>query len=1355
MRNKLRFNKRMRKCTAFFLVVFMLISLLPTVPAQAATELYHDTVLQISKTSKEYDLTPAGVNKKGIIYEMKLDGMEGFCMDAGKHASSGKRYARTGVADETYVKLISYALYDDIAAMHIGFTPGKWSDSNYALAQALVWGYAEGCSAYETAVLIDIIVSDVSEHWREGKENNPDFLKMVSETWVDSALNFTRQSVGTVYVYDSGIGGNQRLLSTAQGTKPVPKYDVVSSTKSYTKAEAVTITVQKIDNETSKPLSNVSFDLYQDNVKVTTLTTDANGTAVYTLKEESTKTVTSQKEYCSNYHELSIPNQNLINTDYKTKEQAQAAADAEALAKAKSEAEKGSVTHIYKAVETKTKEAYYLNPSTTTQSINYASGDGSGTISFRFTNTRQMGTVEITKMDSETKGLVDGAVYGLYAKEDIVHPDGATGVVHKKDALAATFPATGTNGKAELNNLYLGKYYVKEITAPNGYVLSAETYDVELIYAGQNVSVTDASTTVSDKVQRGSIEVTKLDKELSNGKDAAVFDCNEDGAQGDASIVGATYGLYAREDIVHPDGTTGIVEYNDVSGSIHQLKATKGTDFDVKNTKATKDALLATIKTDENGAFGFENLYNGQYYVKEIQASEGYLLDKTEYEVDLSYENQNESIVMQTTSVYETVKKQAFDLVKVGHASGSSQAAKPLKGVEFTVKLESDVIRLGWENAPVYDVLTTDAEGKASSIELPYGTYRVRETKAADNYNIANDFLVRVEEDSRTPQSFTNNIIIDEEFQALLKIVKLDKSSGKIVQVAGAEFKVKALSDVTVDGKVFKAGEYIGYWNWNIFDGFYTDTWKTNEAGYVLLNEKLGAGTYQIEEIHAPMGYLLDTEPVRFTISNSDMYDVSQGSKLPIVQVEKADVSVKGQISVEKRGEVLTGFKDGQFIYEEKALSGAKFQIVAKEDILDPAKDDTVLYTKGTLIETLTTDSKGVAVSSKLPLGKYMVKEIEAPQGMVLNEEPKTVELKYADEHTSVVFEKVSFVNDRQKVVLDLHKLDAEEKTPVSGAEFTIYANEDIVNFDGKVILSKDAVVTKSVSNQEGKIIFDIDLPLDMNFYIKETKRPMGYTTLDDVFYLDTSYQGQQVKEFSIYHEIFNQSIRVAVSKTDIVTGEPVIGAELSIIPVDENGVSQPGATFVTWITDENPYYVEYIPVGSYMLVELSAPLGYELAESILFEVSDTNKLQKIEMKDVPILTDIQVKKIDSGTKESILLKDFIFGLYEDKECTKLISTVNANKETGTATFEALRYGTYYIKELEAPNGYMLSDEIKEVIINDELEGVGEVHSFTYENTRIPVTIVETGDTTSALPFLCFGILGLSVIGLGVKRKRS
>ena len=527
MKNKSRFNEKLKRCTAFLLAFFMVLSLIPTTPVQAATTLFNEATLKVLKSSKEYNLTPAGVNKKGVIYRMELDGTTGFCMDAGQHAKSGNKYARRDdlKPNETYRRLISYALYEDVVARTLGTTIGQWSDSNYALAQALVWGYSEGCTSYETALLIDIVLSDVSAGWRESKEKNlerlgyEEFIDLIGKTWVNNALNFTKKAINTLYIYDCGISGYQRILSTETGDAQIIKYDDVTSSKSYTAKESVKLSIIKTDKDTKKPLSNVSFDLYKDNVKVTTVTTDTNGAASYTFTAESTKTATSTKEYCSNYNQLSIPNQKRVNADYYSKADAQAAADAEALAKAKAEAEKMfSTKHTYKAVETKTKEAYYLEPSTTTQSTSYASGGGSGTITFNFTNTRQLGTIDVTKKDAETNYLVDGAVYGLYARENIVHPDGKTGVVYTKDSLVATFPKTGTNGKATLNNLYLGKYYVKEITAPAGYILSKETYNVDLTYDGQNVSVTDSSATVTDKVQRGGAGILAHDSHYSNGK---------------------------------------------------------------------------------------------------------------------------------------------------------------------------------------------------------------------------------------------------------------------------------------------------------------------------------------------------------------------------------------------------------------------------------------------------------------------------------------------------------------------------------------------------------------------------------------------------------------------------------------------------------------------------------------------------------------------------------------------------------------------------------------------------------------------------------------------------------------------
>ena len=199
--------------------------------------------------------------------------------------------------------------------------------------------------------------------------------------------------------------------------------------------------------------------------------------------------------------------------------------------------------------------------------------------------------------------------------------------------------------------------------------------------------------------------------------------------------------------------------------------------------KANAGALLATAKTDKNGEIQFDHLYNGKYFVKEIEPSEGYLLDPTEYDFDLSYTDQSQEIISKNGTVLETVKKQAFEVLKVGHVTGSSGVVPPLKGVEFTVKLESDVQRMGWDNAPTYDILITDEKGHARSIELPYGNYRVKETTPAPDYDTAEDFFVEITEDSRDPQEFTNNIIVDEMFSALIKAVKLDKETGKTSRI--------------------------------------------------------------------------------------------------------------------------------------------------------------------------------------------------------------------------------------------------------------------------------------------------------------------------------------------------------------------------------------------------------------------------------------------------------------------------------------------------------------------------------------------------------------------------------------------
>ena len=470
---------------------------------------------------------------------------------------------------------------------------------------------------------------------------------------------------------------------------------------------------------------------------------------------------------------------------------------------------------------------------------------------------RQEGKITITKHDSETDQTVPNAVYKLYAAEDIINPDQSGKVMYKKDAEVGTFPATATSGQAYLEHLYLGKYYIKETKAPDGYLLSDTRYDIELEYEGQNVAVATESQKVTDKVVRGTIEFEKFDRENYENKGSNsesvwnfdITDSNNDGAQGDATREGATYGLYARNDIVHKDTKTGVVTYNQNVGDIHEIQLSKGTDLSVTNKPAKAGTLLATAKTDKDGKIKFEHLYIGDYFIKEIEPSEGYLLDTTEYDVSITYEGQNVEIVDRTIDVLETVKRQAFQIIKVG-SDGSTVETDALKGAEFTVWLAEDVRRLGKENAPIYDVFTTNEQGYAISKELPYGEYIVEETKVPAEHEKLEDFTVIISEDSRDPQPW--RIMNDAPFTAHLEVVKKDAETGRTVKRVGATYNIIVNQDEpitirTSGGKdqTFKKGDVI-----QVYDVGQSGSFEmikdlvSNEDGVVVTPYVLPVGDY-------------------------------------------------------------------------------------------------------------------------------------------------------------------------------------------------------------------------------------------------------------------------------------------------------------------------------------------------------------------------------------------------------------------------------------------------------------------------------------------------------------------------------
>lgn len=410
-------------------------------------------------------------------------------------------------------------------------------------------------------------------------------------------------------------------------------------------------------------------------------------------------------------------------------------------------------------------------------------------------------------------------------------------------------------------------YYVKEVVVPDGYRDDGKVWEVKPDY-GSFDTVEMTNTPI-----RCDVSVDKKDKETSD-------------PQGDARLSGATYGLYALETVNYPDGR-GIVSYagND------NITSTVGTDFYSTGTPANAGTLLATVKTDEAGNFNFGNLYYGKYYIQEIEPSEGYLLDETKYEVDYSKEPNTHQNISVTRHVVETVKKQPFEIIKVS-TDGDDTETDYVEGAEFTVKLQSEIDKVGWDAAKVYDTLVTDEKGYACSKELPYGTYLVKETKVPHNLYKTDDFTVEVTEDSRTPQRY--RILNDAPFKAYIRMVKKDAESGNTICLSGVTFKIRNTdTDEYVEQKVGKDK---------------VSEFTTDDSGTITTPLKLKYGNYQVEEITAPNGYLISEEEFPFVVEKDGAVKVEEDSDGdPVIEVVIQDTPVKGSISITKAGEVLTG----------------------------------------------------------------------------------------------------------------------------------------------------------------------------------------------------------------------------------------------------------------------------------------------------------------------------------------------------------------------------------------------------------------------------------------------------------------
>lgn len=692
--------------------------------------------------------------------------------------------------------------------------------------------------------------------------------------------------------------------------------------------------------------------------------------------------------------------------------------------------------------------------------------------------------------------------------------------------------------------------------APGNYQISEYT-DVKYVPQDtQTVTIVSgqtASVQFSNVLKKFKVNVTKQDYEKGH-------------AQGDAKLGGAVYGLY------------------------------KG------------DELVAQYTTDSNGSFTTDYFVCGtDCTIKEISPSEGYLLNDTVYRVGADPRDYNiEYNTAPDMTVMEQVIKGKISIIK--HTdNGDTKIETPEKGAEFQVYLKSAGSFVNADKDE-RDTIVCDEDGFASTKLLPYGVYTVHQTKGWAGRELITDFDVFINTDGKTYKFLINN----KNFESYLKVVKLDKETGKQIAYEGASFEI-------YDSDNHRVTMQYTYPQVTSIHTFYT-----NKEGYLITPEKLPYGDYTLKEVQAPYGYVLDDTPIPFSISQENS---STDTGVTVVKVKARDVAQKGVINITKTGEIFSSVEENKGVYTPKYsisnLKGAIFEIYAAEDIT--TLDGTVRYEQGALVDTITTDDDGVAKSKELYLGKYTVIEKTAPNGYVHNAAKYDAELTYAGQNVSVTSTDISVYNERQKVSVSLKKIMAEDKTfgignngEITSVRFGIYADEDIKASNGDII-PKDALITFANCEKNGSIVFDCDLPVGFKWYVKEIATDEHYILSDTKYEFDTEYQGQDVKVIDIKvnngEVIKNNLIYGSVKglKIDRETQEVIKGATFGLFKSDTTEFAKDNA-ILTAVTDENGIFnFSNIPYGEYLIKEIKPADGY-LDNEDVFTVTIKDNEEVVEL---------------------------------------------------------------------------------------------------------------------------------------------
>ena len=885
------------------------------------------------------------------------------------------------------------------------------------------------------------------------------------------------------------------------------------------------------------------------------------------------------------------------------------------------------------------------------QNVTLTSGDVDLTVNVKFNNQLKTGSIKINKQSEDNQNG---------DREFTITGNGKTYTIK-----------TGSDGVAILSDIpvYNSRnekivYTISEKNVPIRYVVPAD----------QTATLTaDATTTKTFKniLKKFTVEVKKQDSKTAS-------------AQGNGTLAGAVYGLYK-------DGE-----------------------------------LVDTYTTDENGYFKTKEYVCGNYTVQEISPSEGYLLDETVYSVGAEAENYFIEHNPLSMTVTEDVIKGNIAMIK--HSDdGSTQIETPEVGAEFEVYLKSSG---SYANAveTERDYLTCDENGFAQTKDMPYGIYTVHQTKGWEGTEFMADFDVKISADGQTYRYLINNA----EFKSYIKVVKVDSETGKTIPYEGAGFEI-------YDSNGQKISMTFAYPTPTTIDTFYT-----NSEGYLITPEVLPYGEYSLVEVQAPVGYVLDSTPVSFTVSADN---AEEENALTVIKVRKENTAQKGKISVRKTGDIFTSVatassaytnENGEMIvnpttytpvFADGDLSDAVFQVIAVEDIV--TLDGTTRAYAGDVVSEITTDENGYAETEPLYLGKYEVRETKAPYGYVLNNKPKDVELTYAGQEFEVRDTvNTAFENEYQSVRISLSKvMESDELFGIYGKDyytsvrFGLFTAEDITAADGTVIPA-DGMISEVSLDENMTAKFDVQIPFG-RYYVQEIATDEHYVLSGEKYLVNFEYMGQDIQTVDIDCGQFVNLLkrgRIEGHKVDDKS-EPLENAVFGLFTADCVKFSRDTA-IMTAASDENGCF-EFtdVPFGKYIVREIESPRGYILSDKeYAVSIAEDGKLIEITAENKPVTVEISKRDVYGN---ELVGAEMVLENADGETVDKWTSDGKNHIVSKLGT------GEYVLKEIAAPDGYIIATDIKFSVDIYGNVTVENVDSTAVSDNGYPL-IAMVDDTTKA-----------------------